>query len=558
MEGLRVGTDGSHITLSGGWRVTAEAEKAARARRSRDRAYAARRAQRAILGGRGGGVRAGRCGLELGGDIDVDWHGGKRLIAGGYESCGWLGCAVCGRAVRARRCAEIIVSAHRWQADRDGHLIMLTLAPPHHPGDELADTFHRLDLVWRQCQRKATLGRRWREQWSVRHQWTSWEATVGGASGDHPHLHVLLYLERRCDPEELAGDLLARLHVAGFTASRRGHPELAEALQGWTLAGLNAVEAGPGAGAYVAKLTEGLDDEEMAELLGLGLELTDVAGAKTARGGVAVPVTAVAAVVAERAHQAGVRPRYHLGQDRLSARLAAALRAWREVTFGRPVLYASRGLRAELIPEFEDLDDEQCVAQAQQLEAFDRAKIAETLGVAQPEPSIVPAGCDSDVEEVDEHRRPFRVARDVLACWADLIAGTDDSKAAEPWGGPEAALCRWLERVGPWRVAAGLAAVWEVQHGREAHVWQHAESGRLRVGAELDYVFDEWAEVDAGELQRQCGWPSPQPVLNQSSERRQSTITDELSCKVEVQVRQHGANKRPGHKGGATTSPTIQ
>src|SRR4051812_42290849 len=104
-----------------------------RARASRDRAYAARRAQRAALGGKAGGYRAGRCGLTLAGDVDADMHGEKRLIGGGYESCAWLGCAVCGRAIRARRAAEIIVSAHRWtQTNPTRRLVMLTLSPPHH------------------------------------------------------------------------------------------------------------------------------------------------------------------------------------------------------------------------------------------------------------------------------------------------------------------------------------------------------------------------------------------------------------------------------------------
>jgi len=220
----------------------------------------------------------------------------------------------------------VIVSAHRWtQSEPSRRLVMLTLSPPHRRGDTLAETYKRLDLVWRQCQKKSTLGRQWRMRWAISHQWVSWEATVGGASGDHPHIHVLLFVMFSADPEALAADLFARLHTTAFRAQRRGHNELADAMTGWTLAGCQAVEAGSNAGAYVAKLTEGLDDDEMAELTGLGMELTDVGAAKAGRGGLSVPdVTACAAVIARRAHDGGMRPRYWLDHDPVSALMPLA------------------------------------------------------------------------------------------------------------------------------------------------------------------------------------------------------------------------------------------
>src|SRR3954471_18192271 len=101
----------------------------------------------------------------------LDMHGDKRLIGGGYESCAWLGCAMYGRAIRARRAAEIIVSAHRWtQAASTRRLVMLTLSPPHQRSDSFADTYRRLDTVWRQCQKKSTLGRQWRMRWAISQQ----------------------------------------------------------------------------------------------------------------------------------------------------------------------------------------------------------------------------------------------------------------------------------------------------------------------------------------------------------------------------------------------------
>jgi hypothetical protein len=184
----------------------------------------------------------------------------------------------------------------------------------------------------------------------------------------------------RVDVEELAGDLLARLHTAGFTAGRRGHPELAQVLEGWTLAGCQAVEAGPSAGAFVAKVAGDFDETEMAELVGLGHEVSDVATSKEGRLGVSVPVNAAAAIVAQRAHDAGRRPRWWIREDPVSEQLTAGLVAWREVTFGRPVPYPDRLLRASLIPDFVELDDSEIVARAQELEAFDRAKLGELGG----------------------------------------------------------------------------------------------------------------------------------------------------------------------------------
>ncbi|MFN0092422.1 MAG: hypothetical protein ACKVWR_19490 [Acidimicrobiales bacterium] len=466
------------------------------ARRSRDRAYEARRAQQQILGK---DVRAGRCGRAMGGDVTADSYSGKRLLGGGYESCGWLGCAVCGRSIRARRALEIMTSAKRWE-ERGNSLVMLTLAPPHHRGSLMGESYERLRAVWAACSRRSTLGRRWHEKWKIRHHWISWEATAGGEHGDHPHLHALLYVEGQVDAETVADDLLARLHTWA-QAHNPGRAERMALLDGWTGAGVQAVEAGAGAATYLAKLTDGLTEDELAELRGLGLELTDVGAAKQARAGVAVPTTAIAAVVAERARQGGMRARYWLAHDPYAAELAQALRTWRKLTHGRPLLASSRGLRADLLPDFADLTDEQLAAE--QVVWWDRRKLAELeRQAAGPQPPDTPTEPRPDpadqANDDDEMTLPFTVAAPILDAWA----ATDDLEDA--YGGTGAALCRLLERVGVWRAAHVLAAAWARTGGRPL-VTERPSNGRVRVAAHTADLTDH--EQPVTDLDARCSWP---------------------------------------------------
>jgi hypothetical protein len=109
------------------------------------------------------------------------------------------------------------------------------------------------------------------------------------------------------------------------------------------------------------------------------------------------------------------------------------------------------------------------------------------------------------IEEVDEHQRPFRVARPVLDAWADQAHDERDESQPGAWGGPEGALCRLLERAGPWRAASVLQWAWQRASGREANVWCHEWTGRIRVGPEPVMGVDEWVLV--GDVDGRCGWP---------------------------------------------------
>jgi hypothetical protein len=69
------------------------------------------------------------------------------------------------------------------------------------------------------------------------------------------------------------------------------------------------------------------------------------------------------------------------------------------------VLYPDRLLRSELIPDFAELDDSEIVARAQELEASDRAKLAE-VGEAHAQPVYEPGLSHDDVDAVDLVGRP--------------------------------------------------------------------------------------------------------------------------------------------------------
>jgi hypothetical protein len=120
-----------------------------------------------------------------------------------------------------------------------------------------------------------------------------------------------------------------------------------------------------------------------------------------------------------------------------------------------------------------------------------------------------PDSCTPAVEEVNELHRPFRVARPILDAWADQAHDERDEAQPGAWGGPEGALCRLLERAGPWRTVSVLGWAWQRASGRPANVWRHQRTGRLRVGPKGagGFEFDEWVEVDDDEVQEQCGWP---------------------------------------------------
>lgn len=475
-----------------------------RAANSRNVAYAGRRAQGVIFGGRKGSETWGRvatCGRQLrtsGADVKIDWHDGdnKRLASLPGETCAWSCCPVCGRSIRAAKAAVITAAATEWET-RGGQLVMLTLAPPHHPGDDFADTYARLEEVWR-IWRTDRLGKKWRADWRIRHWTSSLEATIAGANGDHPHRHLLLFIDpedgRRVDADQLAGDLLARLYRwAGDP--RTGATGRDRLIKGWTQHGIQASDAGPSAGSYVSKAVASWDEDDWESLKGLGAELTDVGAAKIGRGtsgGVSVLSAAMAIGVAAR----------HDGRGRITAQwinahprrreLAGALREWRRLTFGQTLVSFSRKLVSELAAWTKDCSEEELAQKIKARMRAERQALAEARGEPTPEPRELTA------REVD-YRRPFAVS--------GLLWRLAEQEWGDQWGGPEVAVCRGLEVVGPWRTALAFRSL-AAAVGLHARAWVHRDWQRLRIGTEDEYVGDpmladpddRWEEISWAEI----------------------------------------------------------
>lgn len=465
-----------------------------RSREDRNAAYAGRRAQRAVFGH---GTRVGQCGLRMVGDLDVGWippSNAKTLANWPGVGCNWAGCCVCGRSIRARKAAELVVAASRWEkghrwdmasssivAAPAGWLMLLTIAPPHHPGDDLKKTLGRLDTVWRVIMSDRA-GKEWRERWDIRHHFAVLEATVGGVRGDHPHRHVLLFGEGPPpDPADVGGSLLGRLWNR---AIKLGGEHL-DVMDGWTDAGMDCREAGSAAADYIAKVMGGEQAEaEKRALGGVGAEMTDAQGAKAGRGDAGgVSTLAVCRVIAEAHRRAGGRRirRGWINSTAETAQIAQALRTWRDLTFGRPMLSASRGLRADLIPDMEDLSDEDLLKKAQELRDTDRAAVDAALG---KEPEM------ENEQEGAAHGdyRPLTLSTDMADMWWEEM----ESREPAVWGGPEAEICRLVERVGAGDAADVIARMWaKTGDPRRAQILHHT-SGRVRVGLEGDDVGDCW------------------------------------------------------------------
>ena len=143
----------------------------------------------------------GKCGAPLGAEIVAgcrtsDGRAGVRGIA----TCGSSkGCARCGAVIRSVKGEEIqyFSAAH---LDRGRCLLFLTLTVPHEHGEDLEPLLEGLQRAWS----KTIAGRPWmgfKRQYGVLGQIKVVEVTLG-RNGWHPHLHVLLFVDRPpLDPE---------------------------------------------------------------------------------------------------------------------------------------------------------------------------------------------------------------------------------------------------------------------------------------------------------------------------------------------------------------------
>lgn len=259
----------------------------------------------------------------------------------GLERCGSIwACPVCSAIIRAARAREIALALER--AHERGHgVAFVTLTLRHTAADSLALNLDHLLEAWRRLQswqawRK--LSKRLRHLGTIR----AVEITVG-SNGWHPHAHLALIFERPLSEVERAsfeGELAAIWQRAVEKVGGR-LPSLEH--------GVN-VKLADGDGVQIAGYLGKVQETVGKQRLKIAQEL--------ARGDL-------------KHGRAGSVTPFELLDDETGSRRTRAL--WFEyvtATKGRRAFGWSRGLRELLVPDLEDLTDEEVLEQAERGEPF--------------------------------------------------------------------------------------------------------------------------------------------------------------------------------------------
>lgn len=282
--------------------------------------------------------RLERCGLPMGnGNVVVRWHGDVGAYADGVESCGspWA-CPVCAAKIRNRR-AQDIVEAVRRHVDSGGGVLLVTWTLPHEAADRLHTSFDLLKRAMRQMSSgRANISDN--DCYGVFGRISAYEITHGG-NGWHPHLHQLVFTEAN----------LSRARSIELNESWQSRWDGALQRLGWRKSAdrigvrVDLVRRGAAAAAeYIAKLQEGERwDQGAANELARG----DLKGGRLAS-----------------------RTPFEIVAEYLSTGNAEDFDLWQEferATKGRSSIRWSRGLRARLLPDVEELTDEEAAAAAE-------------------------------------------------------------------------------------------------------------------------------------------------------------------------------------------------
>jgi hypothetical protein len=250
---------------------------------------------------------------------------GELLIAhvSGVHRCGSVwNCPLCAPVVRQARANEIDQAAQR-VLNSGGCGLFVTATGPHRIGDALAPLFDLTCQFGRHTMRGAK-AKELRTRLGLIGSIRTIDITYT-ENGWHPHVHQLMLFMRKLDPAEVS-DLRAFLFDRWQTAlTRRGFAKL------HPVHGLDVrpVYDSAGVAQYCAKVEDGW---------GIGWEL--------ARSDLKHRSVSPMQLLADWA----------LGGD-LVAR--ALWREYEDVTFGRRCIQWTPGLRASLLPEVEELSDEE-------------------------------------------------------------------------------------------------------------------------------------------------------------------------------------------------------
>jgi hypothetical protein len=279
--------------------------------------------------------RGATCGMPLGaGGVAVKRGPDGTSHTAGVETCSSIwACPVCAAKIRATRADEISrgLATH---ITAGGGALMVTLTLPHQAGDALKKTVELVSSGFRAI----NSGRAYKEDhdaFGILGHIRAFEVTHG-QNGWHPHLHVILALERPASRD-----------VAAALESRwQGRWDRWLVGRGWpaSVVGIGVrvdrVRRDAGAaGAYLAKLQEG---DKLDRSVGNEVARADLKGGR---------------------HSSRVP--FEILADFGSDGVADDLQLWQEfqlATKGRSAIRWSRGLRTLLLPEEEEQTDEEVAA----------------------------------------------------------------------------------------------------------------------------------------------------------------------------------------------------
>lgn len=281
-------------------------------------------------------------GVPVGVVVPADGSSIETGVMGNLMRCGLIwACASCSANIREGRAREIDTAVRRLR-DQGGDAVMVTLTVPHHRRqglkgllDAVAQHFRKSIIGTPAYRGKGKGSNRYGgevQEFGVVGTIRSLEVTYGG-NGWHPHLHVLVLTDRPLEEWE-------RTSLAERWSKRWNRAAEKSGLG--SIHPVHGVKVTGGYAAYIAKVQEGGSFDELPALPGRELARMD---AKSGRNGSVTPFQLVAI------HRADA--------DEEAAEL------WREyvdATRGRQAITWSRGLKAELLPDDDELSDEELAA----------------------------------------------------------------------------------------------------------------------------------------------------------------------------------------------------
>jgi hypothetical protein len=272
------------------------------------------------------------CGVvTLGEGVQIRAKDGDAYFAG-LKTCGSMAwCPVCNAKIRARKGDELATAVASWTAA--GHAVTaVALTVSHHDGDSLA----KLIGTERQGWAKIVNGGAWtrlRKRLGLAGYVNAWEVTHSYRNGWHPHYHVLFFHDQPLDADGIAA-LHAHIYSRWAEASAAAGLDRPDPVKGvFVQPNCDSTRVAQ----YLAKVQEG--DWGAAQEMTRG-------DLKTARKGSRVPFE----ILADYQGNGDVED----------------LVLWREyiaATKRMTMIRWSRGLRELVLPDAEELTDEEIAAQ---------------------------------------------------------------------------------------------------------------------------------------------------------------------------------------------------